>query len=359
MTVEDAWKIHNFLIEYEFPTTFSAATMFALFKAYGIPSISSLLCVTGQFSSKDTVDKRYADTGCLLLESVLNAPASPRAIEALSRINYLHSPHRANGKITDADMLYTLSLFALEPSRWVAKYEWRELSSLERCAVGTLWKSLGEALGVAYDLLPGSKEGWKDGIDWLDDLDHWSCQYQEAHMVLNISNKKVADATLYHIVWKVPARFKAVGEKVVAAILEDKLREAMMIPRPPPSYFTFIRRFVAVRKFFLLHLSLPRRKPKKRLPIATSSGRMLAKKYTISPWYVKPTFKNRWGFGAWKTWLKGGILPGDEGDRYFPQGFVASELGPNALRNFGKEKMEAERRRLEVEMNSERGKCPF
>lgn len=228
MTVEDAWKIHNFLIEYEFPTTFSAATMFALFKAYGIPSISSLLCVTGQFSSKDTVDKRYADTGCLLLESVLNAPASPRAIEALCRINYLHSPHRASGKITDADMLYTLSLFALEPARWVAKYEWRELSGLERCAVGTLWKSLGEALGVAYELLPGSKDGWQDGIDWLDDLDHWSCQYQENQMVPNVSNKKVADATLYHIVWKLPARFKAVGEKIVAAILEDKLREAMM-----------------------------------------------------------------------------------------------------------------------------------
>ena len=57
--------------------------------------------------------------------------------------------------------------------------------------------------------------------------------------------------------------------------------------------------------------------------------------------------------------MKGGILPGDEGDKYFPQGFVASELGPNALRHFGKEKMEAERQRLEAELNSERGKCPF
>ena len=85
----------------------------------------------------------------------------------------------------------------------------------------------------------------------------------------------------------------------------------------------------------------------------------MAKKYTISPWYVKPTLKNRWGPGAWKTWLKGGILPGDEGDKYFPQGFVASELGPNALRNFGKEKMEAEKQRLQAELASEKGKCPF
>lgn len=123
MTIEDAWKIHNSLLEYEFPTTISTATFFALFKAYRIPSISSLLCATGQFSSLDTVDKRHVDTSCLLLEAVLNAPASPRALEAIARINFLHSGYRQNGKITDEDMLYTLSLFALEPSRWVKRYD--------------------------------------------------------------------------------------------------------------------------------------------------------------------------------------------------------------------------------------------
>ncbi len=138
MSFQDAWRIHHVLVEREFPTTFFAATMFALFKAYDIPSISSLLCTAGQFSDRDTVDKRYTDTGCLLLEVVLNPSASSRAVEAIARINYLHSPYRASGNITDPDMLYTLSLFALEPSRWVTRYEWRDLTSVERCALGTL-----------------------------------------------------------------------------------------------------------------------------------------------------------------------------------------------------------------------------
>lgn len=228
MTFEDAWKIHNSLIEYEFPTTFSAATMFALFKAYGIPTISSLLCATGQFSSKDTVDKRYTDTGCLLLEAVLNPPASKRAVEAIARINYLHSRHIASGKITNQDLLYTLSLFALEPSRWVKKYEWRELTSLEICAVGTLWKTLGEALGISYEELPRDDDTWKDGSMWLEALDNWSSEYQEKYMVPAESNKKVADATLYHITWKLSKRMKPVGNKIVAVLLEEKLREAMM-----------------------------------------------------------------------------------------------------------------------------------
>lgn len=80
---------------------------------------------------------------------------------------------------------------------------------------------------------------------------------------------------------------------------------------------------------------------------------MFAKKYIISPWYVKPTLKNRWGLAAWETWLNGGILPGDGGNNYFPQGFVASELGTTALTEFGKEKMAAERQKLES------GQCYF
>jgi len=228
MSISDAWNIHNSLLEYEFPTTISTATFFALFKAYGIPSISSLLCATGEFSDVDVVDKRHVDTSCLLLEAVLNAPTSLRALEAIARINYLHSGYRRNGKITDEDMLYTLSLFALEPSRWVRSYEWRQMTSVELCAIGTIWKQLGEALGVRYALLRGNQSGWKDGLEWLEDLDRWSCEYQDFHMLPAISNKTVVDAQLYHMTSTLSKRWQPVVTKLIAAILEDKLRNAMM-----------------------------------------------------------------------------------------------------------------------------------
>ncbi|KAH0562356.1 hypothetical protein GP486_002947 [Trichoglossum hirsutum] len=353
MTVEDAWKIHNFLVEFEFPTIFSTATMFALFKAYGIPSISSLLCMTGQFSSKDTVDKRYTDTGCLLLEAVLNPPASPRAIEAIARINYLHSTYRATGKITDADMLYTLSLFALEPSRWVAKYEWRELTSLEKCAVGTLWKRLGDALGVNFDLLPGSREGlgrWGGVAGTTGQLEsrvpgcsHGARTYEQEGCRRDF----------------VPHCVEATNEIQAHRKADSRGDSGGKASRSYDSYLTFIRTFNSIRKFVLLRLTLPRVRPKKRLPIAASSGRIHARRYNIQPWYVKPTIVSRCGPAAWRTWLQGGVLPGDQGDKYFPQGFIASELGPTTLRECGKEKMEAERQRLESELTSEIGKCPF
>ncbi|ERF72890.1 hypothetical protein EPUS_08698 [Endocarpon pusillum Z07020] len=184
MTVDEAFAIHNNLVQLEFPTVVSIATVFALFMTYGIPSVSSLLVTTGQIPADGrTGTKRMADTGALLLEAVLNPPASDRAIAAVARINYIHAGYRRRGRISDADMLYTLSLFALEPSRWVGRLEWRQITELELCAIGVLWKSIGEAMEIPYDALPSSRCGWRNGLEWLRELSEWSSADEGGHMI--------------------------------------------------------------------------------------------------------------------------------------------------------------------------------
>ena len=199
-------------------------------QAYGIPSISRLLVATGQLANGATASKRYADTGALLLEAVLNPPTSERATTALARINYLHDRHRKSGKITEPDLLYTLSLFALEPSRWVSKYEWRDLTDMELCALGTFWKSTGDALKVPYTELPSYKTPgrWENGLQWLNELKEWSRVYEEAHMVPAISNQQLADSTLEILLWKTTNRLRSVGRNIAATILDDRLRASMM-----------------------------------------------------------------------------------------------------------------------------------
>ena len=117
------------------------------------------------------------------------------------------------------------------------------------------------------------------------------------------------------------------------------------LPTPSRGYYTLLHILISIRKQVLLHLTLPRRKPKKRLPVPTSSGRFHTRKYTHHPWYIKPTLKNRWGLKAWLSWLQGGVLPGDprHGDKYFPQGFVISELGPMSMINTGSKEMERDK----------------
>lgn len=236
MTDTDAFEIQLVLAELEFPFTFEKALQFALFRTYGIPSISKLLVSTAQFSSPATASKRYTDTVVLIREFVSFKPAEERSLEAISRMNYIHNVYQNAGKISNDDMLYTLSLFAAEPVRWIARYEWRALEDFERCALGTYWKSLGDAMGISYEPLRSSRQGWVDGLEWLEDMMAWGEEYEKASMVPHKDNRTTADQTVAILLWEVPRALKGFGKKLVSALMDDRLRVAMMfvLPTLPP-----------------------------------------------------------------------------------------------------------------------------
>ncbi|KAL8788467.1 MAG: hypothetical protein Q9213_001690 [Squamulea squamosa] len=362
MDILTAFKIHNYLIELEFPSIFSTATTFALFKTYGIPSISTLLVHTNQLAGPPlTSSRRYADTGALLLEAVLNEPGSERSVKAIARINYLHDRWRGKGQgkgIRDEDMLYTLSLFALEPVKWVKKYEWRELSMVEICAVGTLWKYLGDAFKVPFHFLPGQEKGWKNGVEWMEELRVWSEEYEERYMLPDKSNAVLADATIRIILWKVPRWMHGFGKRVFATVMEGsspRLRKAMLIPNPPPHYYHTFSALMTLRKLFLRYLSLPRYRHLTRMPTPspTNGSRFHLPRVRMYPWYIRPTFKKRWGPSALLARLRGDVLPGDD-TKFMPEGFATAELGPTGLMSKGYEEMMEDADRL-VGI----GGCPF
>ena len=190
--------------------------------------MSSLLVSTGQLANPETASKRTADTGVLLLEFALNKPDSERTIRAIARMDYLHSRYQKSGKILDSDMLYTLSLFALEPARWVGQHEWRCLTDLELCACGTYWKAMGDAMSISYAELPSFGTGWTDGLHWLQDIREWSTNYEEAHMLAAATNKDLANAHLDLLFINLSAGLATIVKSVVAVLLGERLRQAMM-----------------------------------------------------------------------------------------------------------------------------------
>lgn len=159
---------------------------------------------------------------------MVNSPSSERAIDAIARMNFLHSGYQRSGKILDSDMLYTLSLFALEPPRWVKKYEWREFSDMELCALGTFWKSMGDAMMISFDELPSQKSGWKDGLHWLEEVRDWSLAYETSHMIPAVTNKQLADSTMDILLWYMPTRFMVTARAVASLLMDDRQRKAMM-----------------------------------------------------------------------------------------------------------------------------------
>lgn len=228
MTTDDAQMILKDLTELEFPKIMGLSIIFALFKTYGIPSVSSLLVATGQLSDSETASKRTADTGVLLLEFALNKPSSERAVKAIARMNYLHNRYQKSGKIKNTDMLYTLSLFALEPVRWIHKCEWRDLTDIELCASGTFWKAMGDAMLISFDDLPSSKTGWTDGLQWLQEIETWSLEYEAANMIPAVSNNQLAESHLDVLFLNLPAHLNGVGKELVAVLLGERVRKAML-----------------------------------------------------------------------------------------------------------------------------------
>lgn len=125
-------------------------------------------------------------------------------------------------------MLYTLSLFATQPIEWIDRYEWRSLTELERCAVGTFWKSIGDAMGISYEKLPSGKTGFRDGIHWLEEIIQWSNEYEKACMVPHPKNHETAEQTTAVLVYMLPKSLKPVGYNFVSHVMDDRLRKAMM-----------------------------------------------------------------------------------------------------------------------------------
>jgi hypothetical protein len=146
---------------------------------------------------------------------------------AVARTNYLHNLYRRTGQISNDDMLYTLSLFTLEPMRWTARYEWRPLSDMERCAMATCFKVWGEDLQITYDALPSHSEGWSDGLHWLSELDTWSQQYGERHTEASDTNVTVVNATRDLVLCQVPRSLHRVVWGIVAILLGPRVRKAM------------------------------------------------------------------------------------------------------------------------------------
>ncbi|KAJ5832670.1 hypothetical protein N7474_000981 [Penicillium riverlandense] len=338
MTDEEAYQIQKAVAQLEFPFMFIKALQFALFRTYGIPTISHLLTKTSQFSHPETSLKRYTDTSALVQEMVGNAPTSQRAYISLARTRFLHSGYRASGKILESDMLYTLALFALQPIRFIAMFEWRELSDLERCAIGTFWKSVGDGLGISYDVLPSGKTGFQDGIQWLEELGVWSDAYEAKAMVPDPKNRETADQTTAVLLYMLPKPLHPVGLQFVSFMMDDRLRKAMLYDPPSPIFTSIFSSLLTIRKLFLRYLAPPRPdflRYSSFTEKADENNRFFLTQWEAAPYYVKPTFWNRWGPVAWLTWMLGRPLPGDEGDKYYPRGYTIQDIGPKYFEGKG------------------------
>ncbi|CAK7212454.1 hypothetical protein SCUCBS95973_001468 [Sporothrix curviconia] len=384
MTAADAQAILATIQQREFPFMHTLAIEFGIFKTYAIPSISRLVGATRQVTDPAPAAKRAADTVVILTEMMVNPPTSARSLQALARMNYLHSKYLAAGQIRNGDLLCTLAACITEPIRFIGRYEWRALTDVEQCALGVFWRGIGEAMGISYAGIArkgqcdvnGNGNGnadadadaasWTDGLAFVEDVTAWAQRYEREEMRPHPANIPPARRFAAMLLLIVPPFVRPFALEALTVLMPERVREAFAYDDPGLAAILVVYATLAVRRFVVRHLMLPRfgvhRVTSEHADPA--SGRVHLNEYLAHPWYIQPSFWNRWGPVALVKRATGGVVPGDaraeergqRGQTYLPEGFLVADLGPISTMGAGQKEMAAEMERLKA---MRAAGCPF
>ncbi|KPM42641.1 hypothetical protein AK830_g3933 [Neonectria ditissima] len=356
MTNQDAHEIAKNLIYLEFPLFYDLAVRLALFETYAVENIAKLLVAVSDLNKWDTLPKRYEDTEVVFSCFATFPPTSAQLHKAIARINYLHGPFIASGKIRQEDMLYVLYASMAEPVRFINLFEWRQLDDMEVASIATLWKYIGDMMDIDYKSLL-QKEEWTDGIEFLEDVSNWASKYEDQYMR---PMKEVHDLgeILMQLLLQSHAKFaRPLAYLMALVVMGNRLRRAFGFPEPSLGITVLTYSLLLTRKLVLRFLCLPRVVPVEYVSQPDKiTGRIKHYHYMKEPWFVPGTFWSRWNPESLLTWVSGGMIPGDGGAKMKPEGFIFADLGPKNTVGRGIEKtLELEER---VRQKATTG-CPF
>ena len=254
-TLDSAHAIVEKFQQHEFPLLIRKSLEFGLFRTYGIPSISTILAGTKELT--DRCARRYDDTDLLISEFTEQHPHSWRAETAIRRLNFIHGNYKS---ITNADYLYVLAVFMIEPIRWVDKYGYRKSHWKESRALFMKFRDIGMKMGIENVF-----ESEADARQYYD-------EYEQRYMVPHRANSIVAASTMELFLSTLPAGIHPLGRSIVYALCDQRLRTAMAFPDPSLWAICLSRASLLAAAWITRYLLLPRRYPCRRTPLTCSAA---------------------------------------------------------------------------------------
>lgn len=229
---------------FEFPWDTTRSLELALFRTFAVARSSALLAGTGEFTER--TQKRYDDTVLILSELLEHGYESERGRAALRQMNRIHRRY----SIPNDEFLYVLSTFIFEPIRWNARFGWRPMLPQEREAAYVYWCEVGRRMGIRD--IPSSYEAFE----------HFNQAYEREHFAFAEPNRRLALATReLFLSWFLPRPLRPLGAPVVHAIIDERLLDAVGLPRPP----AWLRRVVEAclrLRAQVVQLLPPRQRPR-------------------------------------------------------------------------------------------------
>jgi hypothetical protein len=432
MSVPVAQEIYSSLFDAEFPFFFMKGVQLGLFRTYAIPTISVLLDKTQLLGNPDTVARRYAETEVLFLEFAKRQWGSRPWLEAMARTRAIHAGYRKSGVIREADMVFTLCATATSGVDMVEQWEWRSLTDTELCAIGALYRGIGDGLGIDYEDfldLPDPKTSPNpSGLDFYRAMRKWQSEYENWAMKYAPQNHDLAKVAIELLLLAAPGKtLKRWGATLLTVLMDVPLRTAVGYPAPPRALVNTASMILNIRGFVLRNFVPPRPEflritrtidiPQPGSPNArpmcafagagaaaaagktcpftsnsnangafTKSGsvtppeppislekadggvaaveevpfKTVLTEYIAAPYFVAPSFWNRWGPSAWYWWALGLPIPGDKagnGCTFQSGGYSIPQVGPRVGKGVASQKREED---AVFEMMRKRGwdTCP-
>ncbi|KAK7181065.1 hypothetical protein PSPO01_12866 [Paraphaeosphaeria sporulosa] len=321
LNYRDAQSILGQMGLYECPWVFLSGKDFAFLRAFAIPGISKVS--VGAKEMVDRVGKRYADTTVLVGEFLVNDIDSERACVAINRMNWIHS--RYGNRIKMDQMVYTLCLLICEALQWIDKYDWRKTTALERHASWVFWNEVGTRMG-----LTGVPKSFEDCATFIQ-------EFESRNMAPSDDNALIAKGVFTLYASTFPAFLAPVVRTVLVAFMDSRLADAFKLSSRPTAIITYGLRFLlALRKYFVRYLMLPRYSTLQVFGAENAAGYRPMMFWEIEPWYVPLSARCTWLYSAY-THFFGLPQPGDA--KFRPEGYKLHDIGPKHLEGKGGEEV--------------------
>lgn len=239
----DYLEIYQTMVRYEFPWDSKLGLNLAFNRSFSLPRVAALHVRTGELLHRTR--KRIDDTGLLMYEMMLHGLDAPRGRDAIRRTNQIHRHY----DIADDDYRYVLGCLVVVPIRWLERYGWRRPCCHERTAAYHYYRELGRRMGIRD--IPGS---FDEFAAWFDDHDR-------THLRYNDDAASIERATRALLRGKIPRPLAPVGDALVAALYDERLRAATGVAAPNLAVRAGLHAGLLLRAALLRWAGRPRRTP--------------------------------------------------------------------------------------------------
>ncbi|MFD1084308.1 oxygenase MpaB family protein [Micromonospora andamanensis] len=239
----DHLEIYRTMLRHEFCWDLRLGLNLAFNRSFSIPEIAAVHTATGELTQRTR--KRIDDTGLLMYEMVLNGFDHPRGRAALRRVNQIHRPYG----IGNDHYRYVLGCLVVIPTRWIDRYGWRPTCCHERRATHALYRELGRRMGIT------------DIPETYQEFAYWFDAYDAAHLRPNDDAAAIERATRELLLGRLPRPLTPIGDALVAALYDDRLRAATGVADPAWPARAGLHAGLRIRARLLRHLGRPRTEP--------------------------------------------------------------------------------------------------